>query len=50
MTRHPICLMNKCPNYPCRILDSISNRAVVCKEVGFWDKYGKAGDEEAEEV
>jgi hypothetical protein len=46
MKEHPICLMNKCPNYPCRILDSISDRAVICKEGGFWNKYDKAGIEE----
>jgi hypothetical protein len=46
MKEHPICLMNKCPNYPCRILDSIVDKSVICKEDGFWEKYNKKETED----
>lgn len=42
---HPPCLMHKCRNYPCRILDEIADRQVLCNEKDFWEKYGKKGAE-----
>lgn len=38
---HPPCLMRACPSYPCKILDPIINKPVICIEEGFWDKYWK---------
>jgi hypothetical protein len=38
---HPICLLHKCPGYPCRIFDEVKDKPVVCREPGFWERHTK---------
>jgi hypothetical protein len=37
-SEHPLCLLQRCPGYPCRIFDQVSDKPVVCNEPGFWEK------------
>jgi hypothetical protein len=37
----PICLMHKCPNYPCKIMDEVQDKSVLCNKPEFWEKWGK---------